>query len=244
MILGIHQPNHLPWVGFWLKVAACDTFVLFDHCPLNKPGVTRRVALRQGSQPVWSTLITRGHSNGTAINEVTLLLGVRERQRLLAVIDQECGHLPNFKLAIAPFREELAASGGQENLAVFNERVLRRYASVLGLETQFLTGSEVLDYQAGPNWLVSTAVKLEAKIYLSGSGGAKSYLDPQHFAGSDCELRFADFARYAALLNTAAEDSGCSFLKAYAREGDGFRQNLLVASSHLRTEVEHAQALS
>jgi hypothetical protein len=36
MIVGVHQPNYLPWLGYFHKLALCDVFVFFDH--VQMPG--------------------------------------------------------------------------------------------------------------------------------------------------------------------------------------------------------------
>ena len=36
MRVGIHQPNFLPWRGFFSKIQACDTFVLLDDVQFER----------------------------------------------------------------------------------------------------------------------------------------------------------------------------------------------------------------
>ena len=46
MIVAIHQPDLLPYSGFWFKMATCDTFVLAVHDQVQKHGYQRRVRMR------------------------------------------------------------------------------------------------------------------------------------------------------------------------------------------------------
>ena len=40
MIISIHQPNYLPWIGYFNKIARSDIFVIFDDVqfPIGKKG--------------------------------------------------------------------------------------------------------------------------------------------------------------------------------------------------------------
>ena len=36
MIVTIHQPEHIPWLGFFNKAINCDVFVLLDNVQYEK----------------------------------------------------------------------------------------------------------------------------------------------------------------------------------------------------------------
>ena len=42
MIVSIHQPNYIPWIGFFHKMANVDTFVLLDNVKHSKSSITHR----------------------------------------------------------------------------------------------------------------------------------------------------------------------------------------------------------
>ena len=46
MKVTIHQPDLLPYSGFWFKMATCDTFILSVHDQFQKHGYQRRVTMR------------------------------------------------------------------------------------------------------------------------------------------------------------------------------------------------------
>ena len=46
MRVTIHQPDLLPYSGFWFKMATSDTFVLSVHDQFQKHGYQRRVKMR------------------------------------------------------------------------------------------------------------------------------------------------------------------------------------------------------
>lgn len=40
MIVAIHQPNFLPWLGYFYKMLMADIFVFLDCVPFSKGGYT------------------------------------------------------------------------------------------------------------------------------------------------------------------------------------------------------------
>ena len=42
MKIAIHQPNYIPWVGFFSKMKQVDKFVLLDTVKHSKSSVTHR----------------------------------------------------------------------------------------------------------------------------------------------------------------------------------------------------------
>jgi hypothetical protein len=59
MIVSIHQPNYLPWLAYFRKIADADRFVFFDNVqmPIGKSLVSRnRVKTAQGVR--WLTVPT------------------------------------------------------------------------------------------------------------------------------------------------------------------------------------------
>ena len=51
MIVAIHQPNFIPWLPFFDKMAAADVFVILSECQFEKNGFQNRFQ-RNG----WNTM--------------------------------------------------------------------------------------------------------------------------------------------------------------------------------------------
>ncbi len=243
MIAAIHQPNHLPWTGFWLKFAAADTWIAYDDCELSKKGVTRRVSLPstkggQGDARRWSTLPLCAHRDSVSIDEVRLCLDTKAVAKLKGVLDATYGHLRHYGAAITPFLGAVEEINATTTLAEFNTRVICAYASALCLHTQVVSASRILAYAPGPTHLRDLVEAQGASIYLSGSGGARRYLTPDVFADSRVSVAFVDFYAWAQSMYESHHSPGHSFIGPLASSGfDAFRQNLTRLTNELRGRI-------
>lgn len=56
MRVAIHQPNFLPWLGFFAKAAQADVLVLLDDVPFSRGSYTNRVRVMGPNGPAWLTV--------------------------------------------------------------------------------------------------------------------------------------------------------------------------------------------
>lgn len=75
MIVTIHQPDLLPYSGFWFKMAKADRFVLAVHDQFQKHGYQRRVTMRE----TWCSLQLVGKPSMVPINQVEVAPGWQGR---------------------------------------------------------------------------------------------------------------------------------------------------------------------
>lgn len=55
LIVNVHQPDFLPWIGFWSKLWRSDKWVVLNSVALNRRNFTRRVKLGDSSNLWWAT---------------------------------------------------------------------------------------------------------------------------------------------------------------------------------------------
>ena len=56
MRIAIHQPDYLPWCGFFYKMARVDLFVILDDCGFSQRRATHRVQIRRPDSVRWLTV--------------------------------------------------------------------------------------------------------------------------------------------------------------------------------------------
>ena len=69
MIVTIHQPNFIPWLGFFNKVINCDIFVILDDVEFSKDSFINRNKIRTSEGWMWLTIPVK-MKLGEKINEV------------------------------------------------------------------------------------------------------------------------------------------------------------------------------
>lgn len=176
MKIAIHQPDLLPYSGFWFKMATSDTFVLAVHDQFQKHGYQRRVTMREK----WCSHQLVGKPALVPINQVEVQPGWQ--QRLVDVIRGRYTGATHWRERGLPLVESILQCHG-ESLAEVNGSLIETIRDLLGITTPVVTTTA--PESAGIDRLIEQCHLVGASEYLSGSGGAA-------YMGPDAASRFAD----------------------------------------------------
>jgi hypothetical protein len=195
VIVAAHQPNFLPWLGLFDKLARADVLVLLDDVQFPRTGAgvwTNRVRLLVGGEPQWVTVpIVRSGQGFQRVDEVRIDDTQPWRRKLLRTIELNYAKAAGFEETF-PFVRELVETQS-ELLAGYNLHNLRRLAGQLGLGPEKLVrSSTVATSRSGTELLVELTRSLGGTTYLSGDG-AGGYQQREPFAAAGIELRLQGF---------------------------------------------------
>src|SRR4051812_2878447 len=56
MIVAAHQPNFIPWLGYFDKMRKADLFVSVDHVQMERQSFQNRVRIKTGGGDRWITV--------------------------------------------------------------------------------------------------------------------------------------------------------------------------------------------
>lgn len=192
--VAIHQPNFLPWLGYFDKLARCQAFVLLDSVQFPKKSGTwmNRVKVLVSGQPAWITVpIVRAYHGRRRVDEMEIDESRPWRRKLLATIEQNYGRAPHFDETMPLVTDIIMQESSM--LAEFNEAGIRRLGTALGLDvTKFVRASSLDVTGAATDLLIDISQKLGADTYLAG-GGAAGYQQDEKFAAAGVELRYQAF---------------------------------------------------
>ncbi|PFN79487.1 hypothetical protein COJ85_30775 [Bacillus sp. AFS076308] len=189
MIIAIHQPNYLPWCGYFHKMLSCDLFVILDDVPFSKTAITHRNKIKSPDGPRLLT-IPLAHKNGL-INEVTISSDSKWAQNHWTTIQRNYARAPfwkEFKDLFLPIYEN-----PDEKLALFNLRIIEVMRTILEINTPIILSSEIPDSTGHKGEkIINLCKSLHATIYLSGTG-AKVYNDEKEFERNQISLVYQKF---------------------------------------------------
>ncbi|MEP6811470.1 MAG: WbqC family protein [Actinomycetota bacterium] len=194
-VVAVHQPNFLPWLGFFDKLHRADIFVLLDDAQFPRSGAgawTNRVRMAVSGKPAWVTVpINRAERGVQTIADVTVDDTQPWRRRILGTIRHSYAQAPAFR-DVFPVIAELLENP-TDRLAELNEAAIRRLASLLELDDAKIVHSSALGAAArGTQLLIELTRAVGGDVYLSGDG-SDAYLEPAKFSDAGVELRFQRF---------------------------------------------------
>lgn len=172
MRVAIHQPDLLPWSGFWFKMINVDRFVLAVHDQLQKHWVQRRVMMRD----TWVTMPLVGKAHLVPIN--TVEVHPHWKSHLESSIRGRYSSSRHWK-ARGPELLERIHAVESSNLAEINIALIRSMAEWLGIATELVVSP--VPETAGVDRVLEVLQWSGATSYLSGTG-ARDYIRDEGMA--------------------------------------------------------------
>ncbi len=188
MKIAIHQPEHLPYLGFLYKMSQSDIFVLLDDVQFQKNGFQNRNRIKTSQGPQWITVPVL-HSFGQKINEVRIDNRNDWKKKHLQSFVANYAKAPYFA-AYFPMLQEIYAHSWNL-LCELNIALIEFFAKELGIKTKIVRSSSLLKQGEKNDLLISICQNLPATCYLSGMGAA--YLDVSLFQKNNIPVEYTNF---------------------------------------------------
>lgn len=191
MIVSIHQPAYLPWLGYLARIAASDRFVFLDTVQFERNSFVNRNRIKTPQGPLWLTVpvLRKGHMERSLLD---MEIDERRdwRRKHLLSIEQNYRSAPRFEA----LRDSLTTlvETNEDRLSELCARQLQFWLSELAVETPVLRASE-LPVEGTKSDLVLTLCRyLGASTYLSGPLG-RGYLREEDFAAEGIDIVYFDY---------------------------------------------------
>ncbi|MDD5655745.1 MAG: WbqC family protein [Elusimicrobia bacterium] len=203
MILAAHQPNFLPWLGFFDKMRKADLFVVVDHVQFERQNFQNRTMIKTPCGPRWLTVPVRHKSRDERILDKTIDNSRRGRLRwgrkMALTLRRSYQCAPHFQ-AYAPLLTAIFDEPW-DRLTPLNLRCIELLRQALGIRTPILRSSELKLQGCKSDMVLAMCKAVGADTYLSGDGGSRGYLDLAAFQAQGVRVAWQDFRhpRYAQL---------------------------------------------
>jgi WbqC-like protein family len=192
MIVTIHQPEHMPWLGFFDKMRQADMFVLLDTTQFAKDDFQNRNRIKSCNGPAWLTVpVFKSGASTQLIAEARICNDRDWRRRCWRLIYENYRDAPHFAEHERFFQELYGRQWSA--LGELNIVVLEYLKAQLGLKTGVVTASGLgIRERGGTNTNFAICRAVGAHVYLSGKYG-RGYLDERQFAEHGIQVVYQDF---------------------------------------------------
>lgn len=190
MLVAIHQPQYIPWLGYFHKLDQASAFVVLDTVQYKKNEFQNRNRIKTAQGPRWLS-VPVSYSFGQTIAQVRVNNATGWPHKHLATLAQSYARAPFFEL-VQPRLSELL-SRPWEFLSRLNTAVIRLMAGLLGISTPLYTASELGEDDPDPDErLIRLTRRLGGETYLAGPGG-RDYMNLAKWEAAGIGVRFQEF---------------------------------------------------
>lgn len=200
MVVSIHQPNYLPWIGFIHKLINSELFVVFDDVqfPMGKNHFGHRTKIRSNVGDMWLTLQVNGKSSKRTWKDTTFAPSKCLPNHLECVqqfYGKTVGYSELYPEILGIYEEYVSMESA--SLADFNTDIIIKICDILEIETTILRSSELAGLNSslhGEEHIMDILRYLGATRYISGTGpGSRRYIEEENFKKSGIELTWQNF---------------------------------------------------
>lgn len=238
--VGIHQPNYIPWLGYFYKMSLSDVFVFLDDVKFPTRSFVNRNRVCINDDAKWLTIpLKRGFD--TTIKDA-FPDGEAWSTKHLRSIELSYRKAPFFDDYYEAFGQTLRANAAG-SLAGLNARLIKLMAGWLDLGCVTCTSSAIETHGVADERLVELVRAVGGNIYISGAGGA-NYQSEATYNAAGIELQYSNFAVEPYKQMTATFLPGLSALDAFFNiGGDAIKDLFARMRERPAGSVEYPQPL-
>lgn len=196
MIVAVHQPHFLPWLGYLDRMARVDLFILLDHVQFERRNYQNRTHIKLDGRSHWLTVPVRQHSQQERIVDKRIDNPPASEARWWGAnsyrtLKHAYRDAAFFSRYAADVERILEARW--DRLVDLNQATLDLLRDELDIRTPLVRSSE-LDVPGTRSELILNLCRATgADTYLAGQGGSRHYLDREAFAEAGIEIAWQDF---------------------------------------------------
>jgi hypothetical protein len=196
MIVAVHQPHFVPWLGYLDRMARSDLFIVLDHVQFERRNYQNRTMIRLEDQAKWLTV-------------PVVQLSQKERIVDKRIDNSEDGssrswgpnHFKTLKYAYrkAPYFDQYASrlqdilESRWDRLVDLDLAMLEFARDAFEIRTPLVRSSQLKAEGARSALLLNLCKEVGATAFLGGLGGSRAYLDLAAFEQAGMGVRWQDF---------------------------------------------------
>lgn len=192
----IHQPNFLPWLGYFHKISMVDKFVFFNDVQFPR-GKTygNRVKIKTNNGEAWITVPVLSKGDMQNFNEILINNTFPWQRKILKTIELSYKKAGSFEKYYDGF--SVVFLNEYEKLTDLNIALIRYFSDALGLKVSFHLSSEIESKpgEDAEDKILGILKHIGAERYVSGSGaGSRRYIDEERFHSEKIDIDWQKFS--------------------------------------------------
>ena len=192
MVVSIHQPNYIPWLGFFNKILLSDTYVVFDDVqfPRGKDYANRN-QIKTNNGKMWLTVPVIGKSDLKPWNQIEINKN--------GWVNKHLSNIESFYKKTPYFNEYYPEIKNiylkDHNLLIdLTLDLIKHFLKILDKEVKIVLSSDIKTDLKGLDKILYILKNLNATKYISGDGdGSKRYIDEKLFSNQGIELVWQNY---------------------------------------------------
>lgn len=198
MIVAIHQPHFIPWLGYLHRMAQVDAFIVLDHVQFERRNYQNRSQIRIEGEARWLTVPVIQRSQKERI--IDKEIDNRDSGRgwganHFATLRHAYRDAGFFSSYAAAFKKVLEAPW--QRLVDLDLAMIEALREAFGIRTPLLLSSQLGVAGAKGELILNLCKAVGAGALLAGFGGSRGYLDTAQFARHGIEVRWHRFTHPA-----------------------------------------------
>jgi len=195
MIISVHQPQYIPYLGYFDKIAKSDAFVFLDQVQYKPREFQNRNKIRTKDSWIWLSVPVVSKGLGRQpISEVIIDNNFPWQRKHLTSLKTCYGASASFNEYLLFFEEVYVKKW--QRLLDLNVHIINYMLGQLSVARPIYLESQLGIKGVRTKRIIEICKKLKADTYLSGIGG-KDYLDEQEFIKAGTRLVYQNFTHPA-----------------------------------------------
>lgn len=190
MIMAGHQPNYLPWLGFFDKMNKCDVFVIEDAVQFIYHEFQNRNRVKTNNGVRWLTVPVKEGRKRKKFSEILISNEKNWSRGHWLTLKMNYGNSPYWDEFCNFFEETYNKKW--EKLIDLNLHLIKGIMDFLDIEKELILASSLNVSGEKCDLIIAQCKILGAETYLSGTG-ALTYMDIDKFKGEGIDVVFQEF---------------------------------------------------
>lgn len=189
MIVSIHQPDYIPWLGLYYKIAHSDVFVYLDDAQYSNEA-DHNVNKIKTPQGEFKLKVPVEQHLGDLILNVRTKDELKWKEKHLKTIKMNYAKAPFFNEIYPGFEKVIMDHHG--SIADLNIAINKYICNGFGIKTKIMRSSSMDIITVREERVIDITLKAGGDEYLSGNG-ARAYQTEEHFTERGLKLTYLDY---------------------------------------------------